>query len=392
MIYFDYAASNPIDPRVQIACSEILNLVGNPSSIHEPGRRLRAALDAARLSVAKLLDVSNTDIFFTSGATEANNLALYGYFKRLREIYGVEQELRLLVSVIEHSSIKENFGRLETELGVIVDRLSVNVDGSIDLQQAKRLLCETTVLVSVMWVNNIIGSRQPMVELGQLIATAREERRTNDLPLIFMSDAVQAMRTEDVQPRKVGVDILTLSGHKMYGPRGIGAIYVRRGVQLAPILTGGRQESGLRAGTENAAGIIGLGRAAELLMTERPADRKKVINLTQELRVGLNQLSSLSIISPVVESTPGIIYVVSDREEGDVFALKLDAAGIAASSGSACDIGTRKTASILQEICSPRIAKRGGVRLSLGKFSTSADVQTTVKVVTGLERARSNNN
>lgn len=384
MIYLDYAASNPLDPRVHKALVEVLAWTGNPSSVHAYGRKLRIALDDARSAVAELIDVPASDLFFTSSATEGNNTVLLGYFRRLRELYGPDRELRLLVSVIEHSSIRVNLGRLETELGVIVDKLPVDADGVVDIKRVSDLLRDSTALVCVMWANNIIGSLQPIAEIGRLISAMRQERGLNGLPLVFMSDAVQALRTESVKPRESGVDILTLSGHKIYGPRGVGAVYVRNDLELAPLIIGGEQEAGWRAGTENVAGIIGLGQAAKNLLTERFADREKVIDLTQQLRAGLREQPELIIIGDVARSVPGILYIASTKLSGEILTLKLDTAGIAVSSGSACDAGTRKTSSILQEICSSQMARQGGLRLSLGKFNTRKEVQVVLQILSNL--------
>ncbi|MBU1028691.1 cysteine desulfurase [Patescibacteria group bacterium] len=373
-----------MDPRVHEALVEVLAWTGNPSSVHAFGRKLRIALDDARSAVAKLIDVPANDVFFTSGATEGNNTVLLGYFRRLRELYGSDRELRLLVSAIEHSSVRVNLGRLEAELGVIIDKLPVDGDGVVDIKRVGNLLRDSTAMVCVMWANNIIGSLQPIAEIGRLISAIRQERGSNGLPLVFMSDAVQALRTESVKPREFGVDILTLSGHKIYGPRGVGAVYIRSDLELAPLIIGGEQEAGWRAGTENVAGIVGLGQAATNLLAERSVDRAKVVDLTQRLRTGLREQSELVVIGDTARSVPGILYVASTKLSGEILTLKLDAAGIAVSSGSACDAGTRKSASVLQEICSSQIARHGGLRLSLGRFNTQKEVQSVLQILSTL--------
>ncbi|MFH1046989.1 MAG: cysteine desulfurase family protein [Patescibacteria group bacterium] len=381
MIYLDYAASNPIDSRVQTELAESLNLVGNPSAVHAFGRLAREKIDEARAKVAALLHVALRDVTFTSGATEANNLALLGYFRRLRELYGPERELRLLVSTIEHSSIRGTLGRLAVESNVTVDRLPVGADGVVQTDSLPTLITETTVMVCVMWVNNVIGSVQPIDELARAVEAERQKRGLNGLPLVLMSDAVQALRTEDVQPNESGVDILTMSSHKIYGPKGCGALYVRTGVELAPLLTGGEQEDGLRAGTENLLGIIGLGRAAELLAVERTVDRTMILELSRQLRDGLRSISNLDVMGDETQTTPGILYVTSRRDSGDVLTVKLDVAGVAVSSGAACDAGTRKTDAVLREIGSGQAAKRGGIRISLGRFTTVEDIATVIRVL-----------
>jgi cysteine desulfurase len=375
MAYLDYAASNPIDPDVCEAIGQALELTGNPSSVHRAGREVRELIDRSRLQVAKLIGVRPSEIVFTSGATEANHTALFGYFRRLREIYGPEQELRLLTTYIEHSSVRGLFARLAAEYGIAVDRLSVSDSGVARVSDVRGLIRDTTVLVCAMWVNNVIGSVQPVDEIGRVIAEAKRERADGGLPLAFMSDAVQAMRTEEVRPLEAGIDILTLSGHKMYGPKGVGALWVRSGIELAPLISGGGQESGFRGGTENVSGIAGLGRAAEIMIKRRRDDRNRIVELTERLRSGIAGIRGFSLIGEESCVAPGFVYAVSGREDGDRLTLKLDCAGIAVSSGSACDSGTRKTSAVLAELSVSQRLQRGGIRISLGRFTAQSEIE-----------------
>ncbi len=381
MIYLDYAASNPVDSRVRETMAESLNMTGNPSSIHMAGRMVRKAIDEARTNVANLLDAEPHCVVFTSGATEANNTALFGYFKRLRELFGAERELHLLVSAVEHPSVRAALGRLESEFNIEIDRLSVDADGVVRTEFLPEIVKESTVMVCVMWANNVMGAIQPVEDIAKFIKEQRKNRGEDSLPFVLMSDAVQALRTEEIHPMEAGIDILTLSGHKLYGPKGVGALYVRQGIEIAPLIMGGEHESGLRAGTENVQGIIGLGKAAEILQQERLADREKLVRLSRRLREGIRATKNLTPVGDANKTLPGILYASSAKEEGDILTIKLDAAGIAASSGSACDAGTRKTASILQEIRTGQSARRGGIRLSFGRFTAEADIEQVLSVL-----------
>jgi len=379
--YLDYAASNPVDPRVREAVLFALDASGNPSSVHAQGRVVREAVDAARESVADLLGVGPGSIVFTSGATEANNLALMGFFRRLKETLPPKKGMRLLVSAIEHPSVKEAVKRVQVEYGVAVATVPVDQDGVVHVDRLREMMSDDVVMVCVMWANNIIGSLQPIDDIAAIVRDERARRGAGGLPLVLMSDAVQALRTEDVRPAEAGVDLLSLSGHKIYGPKGIGALYVREGVELAPLIVGGGQESGWRGGTENVPGIIGLGRAAAILAADRDKDRGHAARLQTELVAGLRPLRQITIFGEPSRSVPGILYFAAAGESGDILALKLDAAGVSVSSGSACEAGTRRTASILQEICPGPAARQGGVRVSVGRFTMESDIECFLEIL-----------
>ncbi len=372
--YLDYAASNPVDPRVREAVLFALDAVGNPSSVHARGRILREAVDAARDSVARLLDVKPSSLVFTSGATEANNLALKGYFARLRETVPADRRLGLVISSIEHPSVVEAAKRAAVDYGLDLRRLPVDGNGVVRPDDLRDAIDDDTAMVSVMWANNVIGSLQPLREIAAVLAQVRAGRGGRGLPLVLMSDAVQALRTEDVRPADVGVDLMSLSGHKAYGPKGIGALYIGPGVGLSPVVSGGGQESGLRGGTENVPGIIGLGRAADILLKERSRDREHVAGLHARLLAGLRQNSRVTVHGDPATSIPGICFLSHAAESGDVLTLKLDASGLAVSSGSACEAGARKSSAALERILPGAAAKRGGLRVSFGRFSMDKEI------------------
>ena len=381
-IYLDYAASNPIDPRVRTAVEAALAMTGNPSSTHSAGRTARATVDVARKSVASLLNVDPSEIIFTSGGSESNVSALVGAFLAAKHQVPAGTRLHIISTPLEHPSVSETLARLAEDEGAVIDWLPVDKAGRVSAVDVGAALTPETVLVSVMWVNNILGSIQPIADIGALVARERG-RRGKGLPILFHSDAVQAIATLPVDPAAVGVDLLSLSGHKLYGPKGIGALYLKRGLSLPSLITGGGQESGRRSGTENVPGIIGLGRAAEILVLEREADRRKGDELKLRLAAELRK-RGYNLLSPE-DAVPTIVYAVSQKEDGDTLALKLDVAGLSVSSGAACDSGKRTASPVLLAAFGEKIALRGGFRASFGRFTTEADIDALLNALDSLK-------
>ncbi|MEK9152245.1 MAG: cysteine desulfurase family protein [Patescibacteria group bacterium] len=380
-LYFDYAASTPLDPRVKESMDEVALIAGNPSSLHASGRMLREKIDRARRSLAGLLDVDETEIIFTSGATESNVAALDGIVRAVRASHPARR-LRIVASAIEHSSVSATLARLQ-EYGAAVDIVPVAADGRVRPDDVARAITADTVIVCIMWANNVLGAIQPIAEISGAVAEAKMKRGPKDPPLFFVCDAVQAMSTQSVLPRRLGIDALSLSAHKMYGPKGVGALYLKRGTPFAPLITGGGQEAGRRSGTENVAGITGLGRAAEILIVDRAAENERTARLRRALVDGLRAIRGVEVFGKDADSLPGTAFL-SGRENGDVLALKLDVKGIAASAGSACDAGNRKKSSALAALPDHRFADRGGVRLSFGRFTRHEEISA---VITALREA-----
>ncbi|MBI4457807.1 cysteine desulfurase [Candidatus Uhrbacteria bacterium] len=372
-LYFDYAASTPLDPRVKEAMDQAAMTAGNPSSLHASGRMLREKIDRARQSVAELLDVDETEVIFTSGATESNVAALDGIVRAARASRP-EKRLRIAAGAIEHSSVSATLAQLR-EYGIAIDNVPVDADGRVSPEDIAKAITPDTIIVCVMWANNVLGSIQPIAEIGGVVAAARAKRGPKDPPLLFVCDAVQAMSTQPVLPRQHGIDALSLSAHKMYGPKGVGALYLKRGTPFAPLITGGGQESGRRSGTENVAGIVGLGRAADLLLVERETDRERTAALRAGLVRELRAISGLEVFGDDGRQLPGTVFV-SGRENGDVMAMKFDVAGMAVSAGSACDAGSRKNSSALAALPDRKFFEKGGIRISFGRFTTEQEIRT----------------
>lgn len=376
-LYFDYAASTPLDPRVKNAMDEVSAHPGNPSSTHAAGRFLRGKIDAARAAVSRLLGVEESEIVFTSGATEANAAAVLGLVRASRRVHP-GRVLRVVASAIEHSSVSGALARLADE-GIVTDVVPADEVGRVSAAAVSKAITPDTVLVCVMWANNVLGTLQPVAEIGRAVAEARDRRVPGDPPLLFLCDAVQAMSTQPVLPRDHGIDALVLSGHKMYGPKGVGALYVRRGTPFEPLIPGGGQESGRRSGTENVAGIVGLGRAAELLESERAADADRAVKLRATLVQALSRIPGVTVFGEPANSLPGTIFLAG-REDGDIIALKCDAAGAAVSAGSACDAGTRKRSAALLALKKAAFQK-GGIRISFGRFTTPEEAAAWTDVM-----------
>jgi cysteine desulfurase len=354
-IYLDYNATSPLDPRVLEAMRPWLEgKFGNPSSIHWAGREARAAVDRARGQVAKLLGAAPSEIVFTSGGTEADNLALRGVVRAARAIAP-----HLVVSAIEHPAVSEAAQALQEE-GVALSRVGVGREGRIDPDRLEAALRPETLLVSVILAQNETGALQPVAEIA---------RRSRERGILVHTDAVQAAGRLPLRVADLGVDLLSLSGHKIGAPQGVGALYVRRGVRLEPIHRGGGQERGRRSGTENVAGIVGLGAAAELAEAELGVVPARVQALRDRLERELcAAIPGLRVNSPG-ERLCNTLSLLIDAVEGEALLLALDLEGIAASSGSACSSGTMRPSPVLLAMGLTPEEAHGSLRLSLGRES-----------------------
>jgi cysteine desulfurase len=369
-VYLDNAATTPMDPRVREAMLPFMGAsFGNPSSLHAIGRRARAAVESGREAVAALLGVQPPELVFTASGTEANNLALLGAM--LPE--GAPQG-HLITSQIEHPSVLETCRSLERR-GVPVTYLPVGSDGIVAPAALAAALRPDTRLVSVMAANNVVGTLQPIAELCRL---------THERGALFHTDAVQAVGKVPLDAGALGLDLLTLSVHKLYGPQGIGALVVRSGVRLAPLVHGGGQEQGLRAATENVAGIVGAGCAAALARQERGADAARLVRLRDRILEALSErVSNLYLVGDRYKRLPGHLCLGLEGQEGEAIRLllELDERGIAVSSGSACSAHHRGEPShVLLAMGANPVAARGSVRVTLGRFTTDEDVERLLAV------------
>jgi cysteine desulfurase len=369
-IYFDNSATTALDPQVTAAMLPfVAEVYGNPSSLHRAGREARAAVDAARQQTADLLGATSAEIIFTGSGTEADNLALVGAVEAADP-----RVFHIITSSIEHPAVLETCRQLEGR-GVAVTYLPVGGDGLVDPDDLQKALRPNTGLVSIMAANNVVGTLQPLKELAAI---------AHEAGALFHTDAVQAAGKLPLNVQQLPVDLLSLSAHKLHGPKGVGALYVRAGVALRPIVHGGGQERGLRSATENVMGIAGLGCAAAIAQAEMAAEAARLVRLRDRLLDGLAKvLPNLYLIGHRYRRLPGHICLGLAGQEGEAIKvlLALDEAGIAVSSGSACSAHHAGEPSyVLRAMGFDFFRARGSLRISLGRFNTDSEVDRFLEV------------
>ena len=359
-VYLDHAATTPIRDEVLEAMLPYLKeQYGNASSVHRFGREAKKALDQARETVAEVLNADFNEIIFTSGGTESNNLAIKGAAQANRK-----RGNHIITSCIEHPAVLNPMKELEKD-GFEVTYLPVSDEGLVSVEDFQNALRDDTILVSIMHANNEIGTIQPIAAIGKI---------ARDKGVLMHTDAVQSVGSMDVDVQALNVDLLTLSAHKLYGPKGVGALYVRRGVRLIPQLHGGVQERRRRAGTENTAGIIGLAEALKLAKAELDVEVPRIQKLRDRLLDGILQIPHTRLNGSRTERLPLNIKVGFECIEGESLLLNLDLKGIASSSGSACTSGSLEPSHVLLAIGLPHEIAHGSLRLTLGRANTDADI------------------
>jgi cysteine desulfurase len=369
MIYLDHAATTPLDPEVLDAMLPYFGEVyGNPSSIYTPGRKARAALDDARDTVARALGCESRELIFTSGGSEADNLAVRGVASRNRD-----RGNHIICSQVEHHAVLHTCQDLERN-GFDVTYLRVDSDGKVAPADLAAALRPETILVSVMAGNNEVGTLEPVRELAALT----HEKSS----AYFHTDAIQAFGKIPVRVDDLGVDLLSISAHKIYGPKGVGCLYVRMGTRIDPMITGGGHERNRRAGTENVAGIAGLGKAVEIAARDFDSDTQLVREVRDRLSEGvLSAVTGARISGHPTERLPHHASFVIGDVAGDSLLMRLDREGVYASSGSACTSGSLEPSHVLLAMgVSPKDAL-GSLRLTVGKRTTKADVDAAVEVI-----------
>jgi len=377
-IYLDYAASTPIDPRVEEVVIKTLKVFGNPSSLHSFGQESLSIIDESRLKIANFFGLKPEEIIFTGSATEANNLALRGVIKFCRFKTNLEN-LHIISSQIEHVSVLNTLKDLEKE-GVAVTYLPVSSDGRIRIQDVNSFLKRETVLVSVMAVNNETGVIQPIEEISRVI---RNYRRINKSSFpVFHTDAVQAIQYLDCQLDHLGADLLTTSGHKIYGPKGVGALIVKRGTGLEPIITGGGQENNFRSGTENIAAIKGFSEAPALIKENHREENARLEKLRKKFLEGIMENWPKAILnSGGAKTVPYIINLRFPGQKSDELLVQLDLAGLAVSSGSACSVRALTPSHVLLAMGLTDDEARTSLRFSFGRFTTEKEIAEALKIL-----------
>jgi len=366
-VYFDHAATTPVHPEVIAAMLPYFhNSFGNPSSIHSFGRESRQAVDSARERVAKVLGASPREIYFTSGGTEADNIAIQGVALAKKG-----QGRHIITSQIEHHAVLDACKYLETQ-GFAVTYLPVDEYGRVRVEDVVAALRPDTILITIMHANNEVGTIQPIREIS---AIAREHKVT------FHTDAVQTVGSIPVNVDDLGVDLLTLSAHKFYGPKGIGVLYIRKGTKLKPLYHGGGQERKFRPGTENHVGIIGLAKALEIAAADMTSKQAEVAALRDKLMAGLLEIPEVKPNGHPTERLPGNVNISIRYVEGESLILSLDMQGVAVSSGSACTSGSLDPSHVLLAMGLSHGEAHGSLRLTLGRDTTPAEVDYVLSIL-----------
>ncbi|OHA63164.1 MAG: hypothetical protein A2842_00020 [Candidatus Wildermuthbacteria bacterium RIFCSPHIGHO2_01_FULL_48_25] len=381
-IYLDYAASSPLDPGVLKAMMPFLRREwGNPSSSHSFGQRSRAAIENSRETVAKFLNCSPLEVVFTSGATEANNLAIQGVLKSASS-----KRPHVIVSKIEHESVLSPIQELEAQGKIEATYIAPNKEGITDPADVEKVLKTNTALVSIMYANSEIGTIQPIAEIGALLKVNSQKSK-----VVFHTDAVQAAQFLDCDVQKLGVDILTLSGHKVYGPKGVGALYIKEGTAVSPLHVGGGQEQGMRSGTENVAAIVGMGAAIEEILNPKSEIRNIKMRQLRDflMKEVLRKITGSSLTGSRTQRLPNNAHFRFKSVHGKDLAMMLDQKGFAVSTGSACSEKTEEPSHVLLALGIPVQECVSALRVTLGKQTTKEEVAKFIKTLaTTVEKLR----
>ncbi len=389
IIYMDYAATTPVAIEVKKEMEKYWSKIyGNPSSLHSLGRMAREAIDNARSRIAKILNCGTDEVIFTAGGTESDNLAIFGVAHKYKD-YGKH----IIVSKIEHHAILRPCEVLEKE-GFEITYLDIDKDGIVNLEKLAKSLRKDTILVSIMYANNEIGTIQPISEIAKIISDFKfrmqNERKT--LPL-FHTDACQAAGFLDLNVKNLGVDLMTLNGSKIYGPKQIAILYKKSGVKLEPLIYGGGQEFNLRSGTENLPLIVGLAKALELVEKNKKFEVKRLTKLRDYFIKKILKLIPQSILNGhAIKRLPNNINVSILGVEGESVILMLDDYGICASTGSACNSKSLEPSHVIMALgkAEAKEIAHSSIRFTLGKFTNKKEINYVLKVLPGIiERLRS---
>lgn len=367
-IYMDHSATTPVHPAVLEAMLPYFTKnFGNASSVHSFGRDAKNAIEEAREKIADFVGAQPNEIIFTSGGTESDNFAIEGV-----AFENSKKGNHIITSVIEHHAVLNTCKHLESH-GFQVSYVSVDEHGIVDLDHLKSLIRDETILITIMHANNEIGTIEPISEIS---AIAKENG------IIFHTDAVQSVGKVPVNVNDLGVDLMTMSAHKIYGPKGIGALYIRKGTKIEPLIRGGHHERNRRAGTENVPGIVGFGKAVEVASADMEQESKRMWELTERLKDGLfEKIEYVYENSHPTKRVPNIINLSFDYVEGESIILNLDIKGVAVSTGSACTSGSLEPSHVLTALGLCASTAQGAVRFSLGRDNTIEDVDYIIDIM-----------
>lgn len=377
-IYLDHNATTPTDERVVEAMKPYFNKeYGNPSSIYKFAQEAREAVEIARGKLAKILNAKPEEVIFTSGGTEADNFAIKGLAYANKE-----KGNHIITSKIEHHAVLNTCKWLKKQ-GFQVTYIGVDKYGVVNLDELKDAISDKTILITIMHANNEIGTIEPIEEIGKILQEINKQRITNNKPRIyFHTDAVQTVGKIPVDVNELGVDLLSLSGHKFYGPKGVGALFIRKRTKIDSLLHGGHHERNRRAGTENVPGIVGLGKTCEIAMEEQEKEEKRLKTLRDRLHKEIvEKIDDVIINGHPGKRLTGTLNICVKYVEGESMLLNLDLEGIAASSGSACTSGTLEPSHVLLALGIPPEVAHGSLRFSLGRNNTEEDIDHVMELL-----------
>ncbi|MFA5187922.1 MAG: cysteine desulfurase family protein [Patescibacteria group bacterium] len=397
-IYLDHSATTPLDPAVLKKMQPYLtDVFGNASSVHSFGQEAMKGVDWAREQLSKLFGCKIKEVIFTSGATESNNLALRGLVMAFRK--KDDKKYHIITSKIEHPAILETCQALAKEGLVELTYIGVNKLGLVEVEEIKKVIKDNTILVSIMYVNNETGVIQPIREVGKMLEKVNKSQKAkkpesqkpglgqgglNDVynKIYFHTDAVQAVNYCKMQADYLGADLITISGHKIYGPKGIGALYIKEGTPIKSITFGGHQEYNIRPGTYNVPGIVGLGAAVELVNNQSPIINDKIRELRDKLIAGIKkEIPDIQINGDLENRLPSNANVSFLNAEGESMLLMLDMEGIAISTGSACASGSLEPSHVLRAMNIPAETCHASLRFTLGKGTTEKEIDKVLEVL-----------
>jgi len=380
-IYLDNASTTRVDPRVLDAMTPFLTeFYGNPSSVHSFGQESRNAIDGARRQVSSLLNCSPNELIFTSGGTESNNIAIRGLAERFPGGH-------IITSTIEHSAVREVVRAL-AESGYEITEISPDENGFIDSDRIRSAIKKNTFLISVMHANNEIGTIQRIAEISTIVSESKE----SGMEIYLHSDAVQSLGKIPVDTKELNCDLMSFSAHKLYAPKGIGALFIKKSVRLRPLTNGGPHEKGLRPGTENVAAIVAFGVACEIAKHDMDSEAQRIRAMRSLFEESIEKRIVGAAINGGDEKLPGITNISFDGVSGEALLISLDQMGVAVSTGSACASGTIEPSHVLMAIGRQVDEARSAIRFSFGRFNTDRDVDATVeylvKAIDGLRNLR----
>lgn len=381
-IYLDYAATTPVDPAVvKVMRPYFDKAFGNPSSLYKQGTRARAAIEASRKTIAGIIGARPSEIVFTAGGTESCNLGIFGAAKN----YPPTKKFRphIITSAIEHHAVLKPIEALKGE-GYQVTILDVDSAGQINARDLKKVIRPETILISLMYANNEIGTIEPVAEVGKLLTRINTDRLRNGLTrIVFHTDACQAAGSLDLDVHRLNVDLMSINGSKVYGPKQTGFLFIRTGINLKPLVYGGGQEYDLRSGTENVPGIVGLAKALELVRKSKVLEDKRIAKLQSYFLERLMKIEGVRLNGPANghNRLANNINIMIDGVEGEALIMYLDAKGIAVSTGSACATGLADPSHVLMSIGLSAKQAKNSIRMTLGKSTTKDELDYVLEVL-----------